>query len=162
MAKLHQLHLLLMIRFHKKMTGLQHMAAVDEAPVVREEAGEVDTAERVVGTAEKQVDEDMVEIVVAVALIVVEGMASSEDVERVIVVGEMVSGGAEAKATEEGGTDMKVTEEEVTEMKATGEGETDMKATEEEETDTKVTVAVGGVEVKGVVGPLLNHNRGTY
>lgn len=67
MAKLHKLHLLLMIRFHK-MTDLQHMAAVDEAPVVREEAGEVDTAERVVGTAEKQVDEDMVEIVVAVAV----------------------------------------------------------------------------------------------
>jgi len=151
-AKPSQLHPLLMIQSHQKMTGSQHTGVADEAPVVREEAGEVDTAE-------KEVDEDMVEgalteivatvaiaaivvIVVVVALTVAGETANSEDVERVIVVGEMVSGEVEVKVTE-------------------GEG-TDTKATEGEGMDTKVTVAVDGDEVKGVAGPLLNHNRGTY
>lgn len=64
MAKLSQLQPLLMIRFLRhKMTGLQHRAVVDEAPVGREEVGEVDIAEREVdgGMAEG----DLTEIVVA-------------------------------------------------------------------------------------------------
>lgn len=71
--------------------------------MARGEAGEVDTVE-------KEVDEDIVEgIVVAVALIVVREMVNSEGAERVTVPGEMVSGEAEAKASEGEEMDMRVT-----------------------------------------------------
>jgi hypothetical protein len=64
-AKLSQLHLLLLIRSHQKMTGLQHRAAADRDSVVREEVGEVDITE-------KEVDGSMVE-----GEIVVPGVVSS-------------------------------------------------------------------------------------
>lgn len=60
MAKLSQLHPLLMIRFRQKMVGLQRKAVVDEASVAREvreareTVGEVDIAG-------KEADEDTVE-----------------------------------------------------------------------------------------------------
>lgn len=44
-AIFNQLHPRLMIKLHQKMTGLQHIAVADEAPVAIEEAGGVDIAE---------------------------------------------------------------------------------------------------------------------
>jgi len=174
-AKLSHLQLLLMTRSPQKTMDLRRLAVVDEASAAREEVGEEDIAE-------KEVDGDMVEgeIVVVGAISVVGGMANTEDVERVTVVGEMVIGEVEAKASVEEETATKVTvveemgmkdivDEEmgmrataVEEMdrKATVDGETDRKVTADEETDKKVTVAVGGDEAKDVAGPLLIHNRG--
>lgn len=66
MAKLSRLRLLLMIRFHQKMAGLQHMAVADEASVVRGEEGGVDIVGKVVG--EDSVEGALTGIVVAGAV----------------------------------------------------------------------------------------------
>jgi len=156
-VKLSQLHPLLMIRFHQKMTGLQHLAAVDEASVERREVGEVDTVQKEVGEVdtmekevgevdtmekeasevditEKEVGEDIVEGVptetaTAGVLTAAGEMGNSEDAEKVTVVVEMVSGEAETKVPEDEGM------------------------------VKKVTVAAGGDEVNGVLDPLLSHSR---
>jgi len=69
-AKLSQLPLSLMTRFHWKMMDLQHVAVVDEAPVAREEVGGV-------GIVEREVDEGMVEGALTEIVIVVAGAVSN-------------------------------------------------------------------------------------
>jgi len=102
-AKFNQPHLRLTTGHHQKMTGLQHMAVVDEVPVAIEGVGGVDIAEN------EGIEGAPTEIVVVGAPTVVGGMANSEDAETVTVVEEEMANGEVEATVPVDEKDMKVT-----------------------------------------------------